>query len=152
MNLNKTMTMEPLYKRWWVLLLTVFISLSIAGCSGDINANEPNKDITSVVEQPSDIDADEPSKNSEGVDNLGDASSSEESKDDASLSNTETPVENKETDESVATTPINLELSKPLKAHYIDVGQADSIFIELPNGQCLLIDAGDNNNGNQIAN
>lgn len=118
MNLNKTITMKPLYKRWWVLLLTVFISLSIAGCSGDINANEPNKDITPVVEQPSDIDADEPSKNSEVVDNPGDASSSEESKDDdASLSNTEIPVENEEADESVATTPINLELSKPLKAH-----------------------------------
>ncbi len=151
--MKKTITMKPIYKRWWVLLLTVFISLSVAGCSGDINANEPNKHITPVVEQPSDINTDEPTSNSEGVDNPGDASSSEVSKDDdASLSNTETPVENEDTDESVATTPINLELSKPLKAHYIDVGQADSIFIELPNGQCLLIDAGDNNNGNQIAN
>ena len=29
-----------------------------------------------------------------------------------------------------------------LKIHYIDVGQGDSEFIELPNGQCMLIDAG----------
>lgn len=153
MNLKKIITMKPLHTRWWVLLLTVFISLSVAGCSGDINANEPNKDITPVVEQPSDIDADEPSNNSEVVDNPGDASSFEESKgDDTSLPNTEIPVVNEETDESVPTIPVNIELSKPLKAHYIDVGQADSIFIELPNGQCLLIDAGDNNNGNQIAN
>jgi competence protein ComEC len=31
-----------------------------------------------------------------------------------------------------------------LKVHIIDVGQADSIFIELPNEQSLLIDAGNN--------
>jgi beta-lactamase superfamily II metal-dependent hydrolase len=29
-----------------------------------------------------------------------------------------------------------------LKAHYIDVGQGDSTFVELPNGQSMLIDAG----------
>lgn len=29
-----------------------------------------------------------------------------------------------------------------LKVHYIDVGQGDSEFLELPNGQCMLIDAG----------
>lgn len=28
-----------------------------------------------------------------------------------------------------------------LAVHYLDVGQGDSIFLELPNGQCMLIDA-----------
>lgn len=37
-----------------------------------------------------------------------------------------------------------------LTVHYLDVGQADSIFIELPNSQSMLIDAGNEENGSQI--
>lgn len=37
-----------------------------------------------------------------------------------------------------------------IKIHYIDVGQGDSEFIELPNGQTMLIDAGNPENGSQI--
>lgn len=37
-----------------------------------------------------------------------------------------------------------------LKVHYINVGQGDSEFLELPNGQCMLIDAGNPENGSQI--
>lgn len=37
-----------------------------------------------------------------------------------------------------------------LNVHYIDVGQGDSEFIELPNGQTMLIDAGNPENGSQI--
>ena len=37
-----------------------------------------------------------------------------------------------------------------LVAHYLDVGQGDSIFIELPNNETMLIDAGENYHGASI--
>lgn len=37
-----------------------------------------------------------------------------------------------------------------LSVHYIDVGQADSILVMLPNGQNLLIDAGNNSDGDLV--
>ena len=41
----------------------------------------------------------------------------------------------------------SLALNSPLCVHYIDVGQGDSIYVKLPNGENLLIDAGDNDAG-----
>ena len=37
-----------------------------------------------------------------------------------------------------------------LSVHYLDVGQGDSEFVQLPNGECMLIDAGDMNYGGEI--
>ncbi len=39
---------------------------------------------------------------------------------------------------------------KVLTAHYLDVGQGDSIFIELPNDETMLIDSGENYHGASI--
>lgn len=42
--------------------------------------------------------------------------------------------------------------SGTLAVHFLDIGQGDSIFIELPNSQTMLIDAGENYHGEGIIN
>lgn len=39
-----------------------------------------------------------------------------------------------------------------IQSHFIDVGQGDSIFIELPNKECMLIDAGEKDAGKKVIN
>lgn len=41
---------------------------------------------------------------------------------------------------------------KHMKLHYIDVGEGDSIFIELPNEKTMLIDAGEPSEGDTVLN
>ncbi len=53
-------------------------------------------------------------------------------------------------------TPSNSEITYSpdgkMHVYYLDVGQADSIFIVLPDGENMLIDAGNKENGEQICN
>jgi competence protein ComEC len=51
-------------------------------------------------------------------------------------------------DETTADTPTDL--SEELAVHFIDVGQADAILIELPNDQNMLIDGGNRADGTTV--
>ena len=68
----------------------------------------------------------------------------------ASISATEQNVLPSTMDTAVASVSEEEEASDELEVHYIDVGQADSIFIELPNGEDMLIDAGNNDDGDDV--
>lgn len=45
---------------------------------------------------------------------------------------------------------VELNYENKLIAHYLDVGQADSIFVELPNQKSMLIDAGESSSSEKI--
>ena len=45
---------------------------------------------------------------------------------------------------------VTISSSDRLQVHFIDVGQADCTLIQLPNGENMLIDAGNNENGSQV--
>jgi len=65
----------------------------------------------------------------------------------SATSSSETSSSSAPAQSSSQTTDTATESSAPasnakLKVHYLDVGQGDSEFLELPNGQTMLIDAG----------
>lgn len=54
--------------------------------------------------------------------------------------------------EIIDTNQVTIDTNDNLKVHFIDVGQADSIFIELPNKETMLIDAGNNADSKLVVN
>lgn len=47
-------------------------------------------------------------------------------------------------------TAVSSEGNSDITVHFLDIGQGDSIFVELPNSECMLIDAGIANKGEFI--
>ncbi len=46
----------------------------------------------------------------------------------------------------------SVDINKSMYVHYIDVGQGDATFIEFPNGETMLIDAGEKEYGKKVSN
>ena len=63
----------------------------------------------------------------------------------------EQSIKNENVDKKESTQIVN-NSEEDLKVHFIDVGQGDSIFIELPNDEVMLIDAGESSEEEKVYN
>ena len=63
----------------------------------------------------------------------------------------EQSIKNENVDKKESTQIVN-NSEDDLKVHFIDVGQGDSIFIELPNDEVMLIDAGESSEEEKVYN
>lgn len=140
---------NPFFRRLWILLLLVFFTIGALGCASE-EEEKTTEGLEIVSETPASTDEEITSEEVIKDELANEEQIQGELSEEEPTENSKDVEETPETTEVILTEPVNTNLSKDLKAHYIDVGQGDSIFIELPNGQSMLIDAGESNNGNQI--
>lgn len=137
-------------KRKPISLLAIFLSASFlfSGCELDTstdsvsisNAKSETSIATSIEESESSTTPQEILESTEQT-----TSSATEAVTTTTSATTTTPASTT-TEQDVEIT----EFSDEMKVHFIDVDQGDSTFIELPNGEAMLIDAGETDQADKV--
>lgn len=125
------------------LFLVIFtIALLLVGCSSNNIEQTPDSSLTEITSDT--VTGTAISSANTTVDKAADTTVDTTKPDRSTITQ-----ENTNTQQSSAS-PIKLD--GILKAHFLDVGQADCIYIELPNNEKMLIDAGNNGDRDTILN
>lgn len=125
-----------------ITAFVVVLVVSFAGIFGSLasigNAT-PSAETMKELEQPSDIELAEEDIEKKDEPEVEPEAENEVVPDEEDLEPEETKKE-------------DFEEVQELKVHYLDVGQGDSILIQLPNGEAMLIDGGTRSKGKIVLN
>lgn len=132
--------------------MVMTLIISIGALIGSTAYIEPTQEAMKELEQPTNIEAVEGNKEDnqeanievakqEEIENIEAVAQEEKQEEEES----QEAVDKEDPEEATQKEPLE-EIHK-LAVHYLDVGQGESIFIQLPNGQTLLIDGGTKSNG-----
>lgn len=125
----------------------VFLALVIIGA---IFGEEPVESANAPPAQVVETEQTDPGQDKDEL--TGEQASANKPDTSKPTSSPETTNENEPVVTASVPSPPPAQVTGSLKVHYIDVGQADAILIQAPSGKSMLIDAGNNSDGQMVVN